>query len=82
MPAGAHLPPSGAPAAIAALPPALKADYLDAFTAALHPVFVSAAAIAAIAFALTWLLEDLPLRGPVRAETVGESFGHDRRTPE
>jgi EmrB/QacA subfamily drug resistance transporter len=80
MPAGAHLPASGAPAAIAALPPALKADYLAAFTAALHPVFVSAAAIAAIAFALTWLLEDLPLRGPVRAETVGESLAtpHDR----
>jgi EmrB/QacA subfamily drug resistance transporter len=82
MPAGTHLPASGAPAAIAALPPALKADYLAAFTAALHPVFVSAAAIAAIAFALTWLLEDLPLRGPVRAETVGESIGPDRPTPE
>jgi hypothetical protein len=79
VPSGAHLPTSGAPAAIAALPPALKADYLAAFTAALHPVFVSAAVIAAIAFALTWLLEDLPLRGPVRAETVGESFAmpHD-----
>jgi DNA-binding MarR family transcriptional regulator len=79
VPAGAQLPAAGAPSAIAALPPALKADYLAAFTAALHPVFVSAAAIAAIAFALTWLLEDLPLRGPVRAETVGESFAmpHD-----
>ena len=50
-----------------------------AFTAALHPVFLSAAAIAAIGFALTWLLENLPLRGPVHAETVGESFAmpHD-----
>ena len=79
VPPGAHLPSAAAPGAIAALPPTLKTPYLEAFTAALHPVFVSAAAIAAIAFALTWLLEDLPLRGPVRAETVGESFAmpHD-----
>ena len=84
VPAGAHLPASNAPAAIAALPPTLKADYLAAFTAALHPVFVSAAAIAAIGFALTWLLEDLPLRGPVRGETVGESFAmpHDATSRE
>jgi len=76
---GAHLPPAAAPGAIAALPPTLKAGYLHAFTAALHPVFLSATAIAVIGFALTWLLEDLPLRGPVRAETVGESFAmpHD-----
>jgi EmrB/QacA subfamily drug resistance transporter len=66
MPPGTHLPAATAPDAIAALPPALKAGYLAAFTAALHPVFVSAAAIAVVAFALTWLLEDLPLRGPVR----------------
>jgi EmrB/QacA subfamily drug resistance transporter len=79
MPPGTHLPTAATPGAIAALPPALKTDYLAAFTAALHPVFLSAAAIAAIGFALTWLLEDLPLRGPVRAETVGESFAmpHD-----
>src|SRR5215510_5581144 len=65
--------------ALAALPPTLKAGYLQAFTAALHPVFLSATAIAVIGFALTWLLEDLPLRGPARAETVGESFAmpHD-----
>src|SRR6185312_655930 len=62
MPPGAHLPPTATPGAIAALPAALKAGYLDAFTAALHPVFVAAAAIAAVAFALTWLLEELPLR--------------------
>jgi DNA-binding MarR family transcriptional regulator len=79
MPPGTHLPPTATPGTIAALPPALKTGYLDAFTAALHPVFLAAAAIAAIGFALTWLLEELPLRGPVRAETVGESFAmpHD-----
>ncbi len=65
VPPGEHLPAAATPGAIAALPPALKADYLGAFTAALHPVFLSAAVIAVIAFALTWLLDDLPLRGPV-----------------
>ncbi|HLH91716.1 MAG TPA: hypothetical protein VKX28_24970 [Xanthobacteraceae bacterium] len=71
---GAHLPAAATPDAIAALPPALKAGYLDAFMAALHPVFLAAAAIAVVAFALTWLVEDLPLRGPMR-EPVGESSG-------
>ena len=75
MPPGEHLPTAATPGAIAALPPALKTGYLDAFTAALHPVFAAAAAIAVIAFALTWLLEDLPLRGPARAETAGGSSG-------
>jgi len=79
LPPGAQLPAATDPGAIAALPPALKAVYLDVFTAALHPVFVTAAAIAAIAFALTWLLQEVPLRGPARAESVGESFAmpHD-----
>jgi MFS family permease len=74
LPAGAHLPASAEPAAIAALPPALKAVYLDVFAAALHPVFLSAAAIAAVGFGLTWLLREVPLRERVRAESVGESF--------
>ena len=79
LPSGAHLPNAVEPGAIGALPPALKTLYLDAFSAALHPVFLSAAGIAAIGFALTWLLQESPLRGPVRSESVGESFAmpHD-----
>jgi EmrB/QacA subfamily drug resistance transporter len=79
LPAGAHLPASADPAAIAALPPAVKTIYLEVFAAALHPVFLSAAAIAAIGFALTWLLQEVPLRERVRAESIGESFAmpHD-----
>ncbi len=67
------------PSAIQALPPLIRAAYLSAFTAALHPVFVSAAVIAAVGFLLTWLLPELPLREMARAETVGESFAmpHD-----
>jgi MFS family permease len=79
LPPGTHLPASTEPAAIAALPPALKTVYLDVFAAALHPVFLAAAAIAALGFALTWLLQEVPLRERARAESVGESFAmpHD-----
>lgn len=74
LPAGAQPPSTADAGAIEALPAALKAVYLDVFTAALHPVFLSATAIAAIGFGLAWLLQEVPLRGPVRAESVGESF--------
>jgi EmrB/QacA subfamily drug resistance transporter len=68
LPAGAAIPTTTAPAAIQALPAAERTAYLQAFTAALHPIFVYAAAVAAIGFALTWFLKGLPLRGgaPVR----------------
>jgi EmrB/QacA subfamily drug resistance transporter len=69
---------SGNPSAIAALPPPLRMAYLDVFTSALHPVFVSAAAISAVAFLLTFLLKEIPLRGPARHESIGESFAVPR----
>src|SRR3546814_18650904 len=50
MPSGASLPVATDPAAIAALPPAIRSVYLGVFTGALHPVFISAAVIAAFAF--------------------------------
>ena len=52
-----------APAAIQALPPATRTLYVDAFTAALHPVFLAATVVATLAFALTWFLKEVPLRG-------------------
>jgi len=74
LPAGATLPAATAPHAIQALPTAVRAVYLNVFTAALHSVFLYAAAMAALGFALTWFLEEQPLRGLARAETLGESF--------
>jgi EmrB/QacA subfamily drug resistance transporter len=62
LPAGTHLPAATSPASILALPAATRSAYLQAFTAALHPVFVYAAAVGALAFALTWLLREVPLR--------------------
>jgi EmrB/QacA subfamily drug resistance transporter len=74
FPAGATLPAATAPNTIQALPPAVRAVYLDVFTASLQPVFLYAAVVAALGFALTWFLKELPLRGLARAETLGESF--------
>jgi len=63
LPGGAAVSIETAPAAIRALPGATRALYLEAFTTALHPVFLHAAIIGAVAFALTWFLQEVPLRG-------------------
>jgi EmrB/QacA subfamily drug resistance transporter len=79
LPAGASFPGAVGARAAGALDPAARNFYLEAFTAALHAVFVAAAFLSAIAFLLTWLLEEIPLRGPARSESIGESFAmpHD-----
>ena len=74
LPAAAHVPTATDSAAIERLPATIRADYLDAFTAALHPVFLSAAVIAAFAFVIAWLLREAPLREDARADSIGESF--------
>jgi hypothetical protein len=63
LPGGAAVSIETAPGAIRALPSATRALYLEAFTASLHPVFLHAAMIGAVAFALTWFLQEVPLRG-------------------
>jgi len=78
IPAAANLSGAVDPAAIQALPAAVRTAYLDAFTAALHPVFLAAAAVAALGFVLAWFLAEVPLRGPARDETIGESFAMPR----
>jgi hypothetical protein len=79
MPGGVTLPAISEPTAIAVLPPPIRVIYLDAFTAALHPVFISAAAVAAAGFALSWLLREVPLQAAAGSETIGQSFAmpHD-----
>ena len=57
LPSGASLPAATDPAAIQALPTPLRTVYLEAFTAALHPVFLSAAAVSSLGFALSWFLK-------------------------
>ncbi len=62
LPVGAHIPKTINPAGISHLPPAAHAAFADAFAAALHPVFLMAACVSVLAFALTWLLREVPLR--------------------
>jgi EmrB/QacA subfamily drug resistance transporter len=77
---GAHgLPHTANPASIRELPTAVHAGYLDAFTAALSPVFVVAAVLMLLAFGLTWFLREVPLRKTAETQGVGEAFAvpHD-----
>lgn len=50
------------PTAVHALPAALQQAYLEAFSAAMHEVFLMACLITSVAFALSWLLREVPLR--------------------
>jgi DNA-binding MarR family transcriptional regulator len=62
------------PAAIARLPAAIHDAFIHAFTDSLNTVFLVAAAIAAVAFALSLLLDQLPLRDTVATAGVREAF--------
>jgi hypothetical protein len=58
------------------LPRGIHDAYIAAFAASLQPVFLVGACVGVVAFALTWLLREVPLRkttGP--GETAGETFG-------
>jgi EmrB/QacA subfamily drug resistance transporter len=82
----AHVVSGGAtganPAALARLPPPIHHLYLTAFTHALSTVFVVAAGVAAVAFLLSWLLPQKPLRDSVSADSSGitETFAVPRPT--
>jgi hypothetical protein len=65
FPAGATPPHAGDPGAIRALPAAARSIFEQAFAAALHPVFLMAAGVSLLAFALAWLIPGLPLRESV-----------------
>ena len=50
------------PAAARRLPPAVHADFLQAFAHSLHGVFLWGMAISIVPFALSWFLKEVPLR--------------------
>jgi EmrB/QacA subfamily drug resistance transporter len=66
------------PAAARGLPPDIHQEYITAVMTALRPVFMAAASISALGFALTWLLREHPLREGAPAEGMGESFAMPR----
>ena len=78
LPAGARVPGAANPEAIKHLPPPVHSAYVHAFAQSLHPMFEVAAAISVVAFGLTWLLKEVPLRQSAAAEGVAESFAMPR----
>jgi EmrB/QacA subfamily drug resistance transporter len=66
------------PAQLERLPGAMRAAYIDSFTDSLDLVFVVAAAVMAVAFLLSWSLEERPLRKTVETAGVGEAFAVPR----
>jgi EmrB/QacA subfamily drug resistance transporter len=78
LPPGVHAPAAANPTLVRQLPEAIKQPFLEAFTAAIHPVFLAATGFAVAAFLLTWLLREVPLRATAPAEGIGESFASPR----
>ena len=62
------------PAAIAALVEPLRSTYLGYFVDALHPVFLTATALSALAFLLSFALVEIPLRSSIAPEPVSDAF--------
>jgi EmrB/QacA subfamily drug resistance transporter len=62
VPAGFNPSAGASPAALAKLPPAVHAGFIQAYATSLHTVFLVAVPISAVAFALSWLLKEVPLR--------------------
>jgi EmrB/QacA subfamily drug resistance transporter len=62
LPPGSHAPTNASPALIHHLPAPIHTLYIEAVAVALHPVFLTAAAIMLVGFTLAWRLRDIPLR--------------------
>ena len=78
---GVRLPPGFSVTAVQAdtsrlhqLPPELRHAILHAYSAALHPVFLTAVPVAGVAFVLAWFLREVPLR-TVSGQDLGEGLG-------
>ncbi|HEY6255187.1 MAG TPA: MDR family MFS transporter [Xanthobacteraceae bacterium] len=73
LPPGTTFPSAASPAALQALPEAIRTAYLSAIVEALRLVFQVAAAVAALAFLLSLALREIPLRGMEPAKGLAES---------
>lgn len=67
------MPTATSAAGLLALPPAVRTVYIEAFTKAFQHLFLDAAAVAAIGFAFSWLLKELPLQDLTQVESVPEN---------
>ena len=62
------------PAALAKLPPLVHARFIHAYAASLHYVFLVAVPISLVAFVLSWLLKEVPLRKTVGATNPADTY--------
>jgi MFS family permease len=74
LPPGTRAPTAANPEVVKRLPAPVHDAYVGAVTDALHPVFLVAAACGALAFALTWLLREVPLRDTAHAPAIGDAL--------
>ncbi len=69
----------GNPDSLKALPTGLHDIYITSFTSAIEKVFLVGAAVSALAFALSWFLEERPLRTTAEASGgISETFAAPR----
>ncbi len=62
------------PSSLDQLPPAIHADYVHAFAQALDTVFLVGAGISVVAFGISWLIKEEPLRQTVTTTGVNEGL--------
>jgi EmrB/QacA subfamily drug resistance transporter len=67
--------PRPTPAVVDKLPVAVHGPYVASYAEALHPVFLVAAGIGVLAFALSWFLREVPLRQTIDEEPADEADG-------
>jgi DNA-binding MarR family transcriptional regulator len=68
LPEGITAATGASPAVLGALPVTVKAGFISGYADALHTVFLWAAPVGLLAFALSFLLKELPLRDTTRAQ--------------
>jgi EmrB/QacA subfamily drug resistance transporter len=74
-----HLTSGATPDVIHSLPPAIGLAFKQAYVEALHPVFLVGAAVASVAFVLTWFIKEVTLRKTVAAQGVPSSVASPRQ---
>jgi predicted MFS family arabinose efflux permease len=65
-------------AALAALPPSVRSEFLDVYSQALGTAFRVAAIVSIAAFIASWFVKELPMRTTVTTDGIGEAFAAPR----
>jgi EmrB/QacA subfamily drug resistance transporter len=73
LPSGISASAGASPAVLDHLPAAIRSGYVTGYAEALHSVFLFAVPVGALAFCLTFLLKELPLRDTARAVDRADS---------